>query len=98
MRVGPNHVLFTDFETSRKMSSARSQYTKGPYYEGTRAMPGKDHLASITDEKKHSTLKRQLAPGVSPTWHVILCSQTLMVAISRVVLWSGERRLRALGK
>ncbi|KAK4451284.1 cytochrome P450 [Podospora aff. communis PSN243] len=65
VRVGPNHVIYSDAETCRRVSAIRSGYTRGPYYEGTRFMPGEDHVGSIVDDKKHAALRKLLAPGYS---------------------------------
>ncbi|KAK0633950.1 cytochrome P450 [Immersiella caudata] len=65
VRVGPNHVVYSDPETCRRLSAIRSPYTRGPYYEGTRFMPGKDHVGSLIDDKKHAALRKLLAPGYS---------------------------------
>ena len=57
--------MFTDPDI-RRLSAIRSPYTRGSFYEGSRAVPNKDHILSTMDEKKHKELRRMERPGVCP--------------------------------
>jgi hypothetical protein len=46
------------------MSAARSPYTKGSWYADLRLPPGEDNILSQMDEKKHTTIRAQMADGV----------------------------------
>ncbi|KAK0621927.1 cytochrome P450 [Bombardia bombarda] len=63
VRIGPNEVMFSDPETLQRLSAIRSPFTKGPWYEGARAVPGHDHVFSLVDEQKHKERKAKMGPG-----------------------------------
>ncbi|KAF9875004.1 cytochrome P450 [Colletotrichum karsti] len=65
IRIGPNTVMFSDPETLKKISAARSTYTKGEWYAVGRTTPGEDHLFSMRDEEKRKHLKSKMGPGYS---------------------------------
>lgn len=65
MRVGPNELMSTDPEVLRYMSSARSTYTKGAFYESGRVVPGIDNIVSVRDVEQHKKIRAKMTPGVS---------------------------------
>lgn len=65
VRIGPNELLSTDPDVLRNMSSVRSAYTKGDFYESGRIVPGVDNVVSMRDEEKHKAMRAKMAPGVS---------------------------------
>ncbi|KAK4679739.1 hypothetical protein QC764_206800 [Podospora pseudoanserina] len=61
VRIGPNDLLCTDPETLRRMSSVRSAYTKGVFYETGRIIPGYNNIVCERDEEKHKALRTKMA-------------------------------------
>lgn len=64
VRVGPNAVIVSDPDVLRRMSAARSEYTRGPYYKAVRINPCVDNIFSMTDDGLHRELKSKMGPGV----------------------------------
>ncbi|KAF2456270.1 cytochrome P450 [Lineolata rhizophorae] len=65
-RVGPNDLVTKDIDLIKRMSAARSPYTRAKWFhQATRVEPGKDHVFSQVDEVKHAKRRQQLAPGYS---------------------------------
>jgi cytochrome P450 len=65
VRVAPNTVLVSDPEVLRRMSAARSPYTRSDWYLAMRLIPGKDNVLSTRDDKRHDELRRKMASGYS---------------------------------
>ncbi|KAK3934715.1 cytochrome P450, partial [Diplogelasinospora grovesii] len=65
VRIGPNLVMFGDADTYRRLSSVRSEFTKGPWYKPSRLLPDQDSLFSMRDEEKRRELRAKLTPGYS---------------------------------
>lgn len=65
-RVGPNLLITSDPEIMIRMSSARSRYTRSPWYSGQKVDFENDNLFSTTDEDVHNKKRSQMAIGVSP--------------------------------
>lgn len=65
VRIGPNELLSTDPDALRRMSSVRSLYTKGSFYESGRITPGVDNVVSIRDEDKHKDMRAKMWAAVS---------------------------------
>ncbi|KAM7207839.1 Pisatin demethylase 13 [Naviculisporaceae sp. PSN 640] len=63
VRVGPSEVMFSDPDTFKRVNGARSQYTRGPFFEVLRAQPGKDHISSTRSEQRHKELRGKMGPG-----------------------------------
>jgi hypothetical protein len=63
-RIGPNILVSSDPDIMRRMSSARSTYTKSNWYEGLRMQPGHNNVFSTVDEKDHAQRRARLAMGV----------------------------------
>jgi ribosomal protein L31E len=49
----------------RRMSAARSTYTKGAWYDGVKLDPDLNNTISERDEKKHNEIRAKVANGVS---------------------------------
>ncbi|KAL9087667.1 MAG: hypothetical protein Q9165_006591 [Trypethelium subeluteriae] len=64
-RIGTNLLITNDAELLIRMSSAKSNYTKAPWYHGSRIQPGHDNVFSSDNEKFHTERKAQLVPGYS---------------------------------
>ncbi|KAF2809016.1 pisatin demethylase [Mytilinidion resinicola] len=64
-RIGPNDLLTSSPELLWRMSSVRSTYTKGDWYNGSRIQPGRDNVFSGIDEDRHTSRRAQLAPAYS---------------------------------
>ncbi|KAK4228904.1 cytochrome P450 [Podospora fimiseda] len=60
VRIGPNDLLCTDPDTIRRMSSVRSMYTKGRFYESGRVIPGFDNVVSERNEGRHRELRTKM--------------------------------------
>jgi cytochrome P450 len=65
VRTGPNMVLVSDPEILRRMSAARSEYTRGPYYKTVRIDPKTENIFSMIDDNDHRILKSKMGPGYS---------------------------------
>ena len=63
-RIGPNHLLTSDPDVTRRILTARSGYTRGPWYDSIRIYPHAPNLVSERDERKHSRLKYKLSASV----------------------------------
>ncbi|KAK3986615.1 cytochrome P450 [Cladorrhinum sp. PSN332] len=61
VRIGPNDLLCTEPDTIRRMSAARSLYTKGDFYESGRVIPGYENVVSQRNEAKHKELRAKMA-------------------------------------
>ncbi|KAJ3575687.1 hypothetical protein NPX13_g3950 [Xylaria arbuscula] len=59
-RIGPNELLSTDPDVLRKMSAARSLYTKGTFYETGRITPEEDTIVSLRNEEAHRSLRAKM--------------------------------------
>jgi len=64
VRIGPNDLLCTDPAALRHISSVRSAYIKGGYYETGRIIPGHDNVISERDEDKHKALRAKMSGAV----------------------------------
>lgn len=65
VRIGPDELLSTDPQILRRMSAARSSYTKGKSYESAQLKQGVDNLVAMRDEKAHKELRERTKPAVS---------------------------------
>lgn len=65
VRVAPNTLLVSDPDVLRRMSAARSPYTRSDWFLAMRLIPGKDNILSTRDEKRHDELRRKMASGYS---------------------------------
>lgn len=59
--------MTSDIDVLRRMTSAKSPYSRGPWYSTFRFMPGQDHVFSTRDEARHTALKTRLGPGYAGT-------------------------------
>ncbi|RYO85039.1 hypothetical protein DL766_005680 [Monosporascus sp. MC13-8B] len=62
-RIGPNELITDDPELIRNMSSARSAYVRGGWYDAARLDPYDDTMASLRDNAAHDKLKAKTASG-----------------------------------
>ncbi|KAI9899078.1 hypothetical protein N3K66_005539 [Trichothecium roseum] len=60
VRIGPNQLLCTDPDVLRRMSSVRSMYTKGDFYDSGRIIPGVDNVVSMRDEDEHKAMRGRM--------------------------------------
>ncbi|KIX08762.1 uncharacterized protein Z518_03419 [Rhinocladiella mackenziei CBS 650.93] len=65
VRIAPNTLLASDPEVIRRMSAARSPYTRSDWFIAMRLNPGQDNVLSQRDEKKHDDLRRRMMAGYS---------------------------------
>jgi hypothetical protein len=63
-RVGLNTLVTTSPDLIIRMSAARSGYSKGDWYAGTRIPPGQDNIFSQQDDEKLARRRAQMADGV----------------------------------
>jgi hypothetical protein len=66
-RIGPNLLVTNDADLLRLMSSARSTYSRAPWYDGMRLDPRVNNVISERNDKRHNALRAKMASGVSPT-------------------------------
>ena len=64
-RIGPNMLLTDDPVLLRRMSAARSPYTKSAWYDGVKLDPDLNNTISEKDEQKHNDMRAKVANGVS---------------------------------
>ncbi|PMD37965.1 cytochrome P450 [Hyaloscypha variabilis F] len=64
-RVGLNTLVTTSPDLIIRMSAARSGYSKGDWYAGTRIPPGQDNIFSQQDDEKLARRRAQMADGFS---------------------------------
>ncbi|KAH8731990.1 cytochrome P450 [Phaeosphaeriaceae sp. PMI808] len=64
-RVGPNELITDDPDVMRKMMAARSEYTRGYWYDAMKFDPTRDNLFSMRDEVAHAKLRSKMAAGYS---------------------------------
>ncbi|KAH8724033.1 benzoate 4-monooxygenase cytochrome-like protein P450 [Phaeosphaeriaceae sp. PMI808] len=65
-RVGPNDLVTSAPELLAHINAVRSSYTRSYWFNAaTRVEPGKDHVFSQLDEKKHMRRRQQMAAGYS---------------------------------
>jgi cytochrome P450 len=62
-RIGPNHLISNDPEIQMRMSATASPYRRSDFYNAFRFTPREDHIFSLIDEKKHTDLRRRVAPA-----------------------------------
>jgi hypothetical protein len=65
VRIAPNTLLASDPDVLRRMSAARSPYTRSDWYIAMRLNPGQDNVLSTRDEQKHDGLRRRMVAGYS---------------------------------
>jgi hypothetical protein len=63
VRIGPNELLTDDPDLVRRMSAARSAYTRSSWYTPLRMDPYDEGLFSLTDTAAHDRLKAKLSFG-----------------------------------
>ncbi|KAK5661800.1 hypothetical protein OQA88_9902 [Cercophora sp. LCS_1] len=63
IRIGPNDLVCTSPSEIRRINSVRSPYTKGPFYETGRIIPGHDNIVSTRSEPAHKALRAALSPA-----------------------------------
>ncbi|KAL1641284.1 hypothetical protein SLS58_006186 [Diplodia intermedia] len=62
-RIGPNHLLTTDPDFVRRILSAHSHYTRGPWYDSMRIDPHVPNIVSERGVAKHHKLRYQMSAG-----------------------------------
>ncbi|KAJ9637526.1 uncharacterized protein PV06_09498 [Exophiala oligosperma] len=65
VRIAPNTLLTADPDVLRRMSAARSPYTRSDWYIAMRLNPGQDNVLSNRNEAKHDDLRRRMGFGYS---------------------------------
>lgn len=62
-RIGPNNLLTDDPELTKRILSARSRYTRGPWFDFFNIDPHTPNLLSERHPGKHNRLRYRMAPG-----------------------------------
>ncbi|KAE9368277.1 cytochrome P450 monooxygenase [Stipitochalara longipes BDJ] len=83
-RVGLNTLVTTSPDLIMRMSAARSLYSKGDWYAGTRVPPGQDNIFSQQDDEKLARRRAQMADGFSGKTNPSL-EPTIDVQVSSLV-------------
>lgn len=65
VRIGPNTIIVSDPETTRKILAVGSKCTRGPWFDSLRLDPDKTTVVSERDVKKHQEFRYVLSAGVS---------------------------------
>lgn len=63
-RIGPKNLITSDPATIKRILGARSQYTRGPWFDSIKIDPHVPNIVSERDVKKHNALSK-LAASVS---------------------------------
>ncbi|KAF1993446.1 hypothetical protein P154DRAFT_450165 [Amniculicola lignicola CBS 123094] len=66
VRTGPNNILVSDPEATRKILADGSRYTRGPWFDTLRLDPLRTNVISERDPKKHHDLRYVLGNAVCP--------------------------------
>ncbi|KAF2875746.1 cytochrome P450 oxidoreductase [Massariosphaeria phaeospora] len=65
IRTGPNHILISDPETTRRILAVGSKYKRGPWFDALRLDPTRTNVISERDPKKHQDLRHVLGSGIA---------------------------------
>ena len=65
MRIAPDKILTNDPVILRHMSTPRSAFRRGTFYDAFSLQPPLRNVLSQKDEKLHNTLRSKLIRGVS---------------------------------
>jgi hypothetical protein len=77
-------LVTDDVAFLRRMSAARSPYTRGEWYDGVKLQPDVNNVISERNEQKHAEIRAKLANGVSiPAYYVNMFTHLL------IVCWQG---------
>lgn len=75
-RIGPNHLLTSDPETTRRILASRSSYVRGPWYDALKLDPHRANLVTERNTRKHNKLRHQMSQGVwrfyDPRWFSVM--------------------------
>jgi hypothetical protein len=63
-RIGPNHLITSDPDITRRILTARSGYVRGPWFDSIRIDPHLSNIVSERDSRKHAAIRAKLAPSV----------------------------------
>ena len=66
-RVGPNHLMTSDPEITRKVLAVSSKYTRAPWFDALKIDPHVSNIVSERDPKKHHRLRYQFSAGLAGT-------------------------------
>lgn len=72
VRIAPDTLLVSDPDVLRRMSAARSPYTRSDWYIAMRLNPGQDNVLAQRNEEKHDDLRRRMLAGYSGKENVTL--------------------------
>lgn len=62
-RIGPNHLITSDPELTRRILASGSRYKRAPGFDSLRIDPHVANVASERDSEKHNRLRLQLSRG-----------------------------------
>lgn len=65
VRIGPNELITDDYDVIRRISGARSQYTRSSWYALNRLDPYEDSMFSLRSTVAHDKLKAKTAAAYS---------------------------------
>jgi hypothetical protein len=78
-RIGPNLLVTDDVDLLRRMSGARSPYSRAEWYDGMRLDPRVNNVISERNDKNHNALRAKLASGVSLGDILLICIQLSII-------------------
>lgn len=70
-RIGPNLLVTDDVDLLRRMSAARSVYTRSDWYDGMKLDPSVNNVISERNDQRHTALRAKMAAGVRLTAFVM---------------------------
>lgn len=62
-RVGPNHLLTSDPEVTRRILAVGSKWRRGPWFDSIRLDPLVANIVSERDPHKHNAMRRKMSAG-----------------------------------
>ncbi|KAK3319973.1 pisatin demethylase [Cercophora scortea] len=65
VRIAPNILVTNDPELVKRYLGVRSAWTRSNWYNGSRFIPNRDNIVSMTDDKLHTKLRAKMAAGYS---------------------------------
>jgi hypothetical protein len=89
-RIGPNILVTDDADLLRRISGARSPYSRAEWYDGMRLDPRVNNVISERNEKRHTALRAKMASGVSLASFTIDECSFSRLSNKFVVFWQRE--------
>ena len=91
-RIGPNLLLTDDSEFLRRISAARSPYTRGTWYDAVK-LSEKNHTFPERDERRHNELRAKVPKRVGQTRFNSKCIANSMLSMPAKISQTSKVQL-----